>query len=63
VKIKVPAEVEGSFTYRRYKSYDDWHTIPMQRVGEELVAYVPHQPPAGNLNTKLSLSHRKRAST
>lgn len=55
VTIKVPAEVEGSFTYRRYKSYDEWHTIPMQRVGEELVAYVPHQPPAGKVEYKIEL--------
>lgn len=56
VSVKAPESVEGTFTYRRFKSYDEWHSVPMQREGEELAAYIPKQPPAGKVQYKVSLS-------
>ncbi|MBN1465626.1 hypothetical protein JXA02_07700 [candidate division KSB1 bacterium] len=35
--------------YRRYKTDDLWTRIQMQRLGDQLVAALPHQPPAGKL--------------
>jgi hypothetical protein len=55
VSIKAPEAVEGTFTYRRFKSYDEWHSVPMQREGDELAAYIPKQPPAGKVQYKVSL--------
>lgn len=50
VKLAVPnTEVSGYVRYRRYKSHDDWADIPLEREGDQLVAYLPHQPPAGKI--------------
>jgi len=44
------ASVSGSVRWRRYKSTDEWSTVPLM-PGEagELVAHLPQQPPAGKL--------------
>lgn len=43
------AEVSGFVRYRRYKSYDEWADIPLEREGDQLIAYLPHQPAAGKI--------------
>lgn len=55
VSVKAPEGVEGEFTYRRFKSWDDWHTVEMTREGDELFAMVPKQPPAGKVQYKVKL--------
>jgi len=55
VRIKAPEGVSGDFTYRRFKSYDVWHTVPMKRDGQFLVGYVPAQPPAGKVQYRVEL--------
>ncbi len=56
VEIAVPDEqVTGKLTYKRYKSYDEWTTIAMERDGEKLMAKLPYQPPAGKIEYKVSL--------
>lgn len=50
VKLTIPnPEVSGYVRYRRYKSHDDWADISLEREGDQLVAYLPHQPPAGKI--------------
>jgi hypothetical protein len=50
VKLTIPnTEVSGYVRYRRYKSYDEWADIPLKREGDQLVAYLPHQPAAGKI--------------
>ena len=50
VKLEIANdEVGGIIRYRRYKSHDGWADIPLQREGDHLVAYLPHQPAAGKL--------------
>lgn len=49
VKIQAPQGFKGRFKYKRYKSYDDWQTVPMKREDSLLVAAIPHQPPAGKV--------------
>lgn len=50
VKIEVPdLNMSGKITFKRYKSNDEWKTLPMQRFGKELMAEIPHQPPAGKI--------------
>jgi hypothetical protein len=47
--------ISGKITFKRYKSYDDWLTVDMVRKGGELTALLPHQPPAGKIEYKVSL--------
>lgn len=41
--------VYGFVRYKRFKSYDEWSTIPLKRENEILFAFLPEQPPAGKL--------------
>jgi hypothetical protein len=47
--------ITGKITFKRYKSYDNWLTVDMVRKGGELTALLPHQPPAGKIEYKVSL--------
>lgn len=49
-------DISGTFEYRRYKSFDEWHSVEMERKGDTLFAYVPHQPPAGKVMYNVSLN-------
>jgi len=56
VKINIAdTSVHGSFSYRRYKSNDEWTTVPMLRQGDELVSMIPMQPAAGKVSYKIYL--------
>jgi hypothetical protein len=48
--------VKGEFTYKRFKSHDSLTTVPMMRQNGKLVAYVPHQEPAGKVQYSVTLS-------
>ncbi|PLX14647.1 MAG: hypothetical protein C0598_00795, partial [Marinilabiliales bacterium] len=50
-------DVTGVFIYKRYKSYDDWTSVDMVRVGENLTAEVPMQPAAGKVEYKIQLKY------
>jgi hypothetical protein len=50
-------EIYGTVLYKRHKTSDPWSEIPMKRENISLVAYLPHQPPAGKLQYKIILSH------
>ncbi|MCF8219077.1 MAG: hypothetical protein K9I29_03850 [Bacteroidales bacterium] len=62
VAIPVPENknIHGSFAFRRYKSYDAWDTIPMQNTGDTLIAFIPHQPPAGKVQYNILLHHNTK---
>lgn len=47
--------ISGKITFKRYKSYDDWLTVDMDRKGDELTALLPNQPPAGKVIYNVSL--------
>lgn len=49
IKIEVPENYVGKLKYRRYKSYDEWHTVEMKRVDNLLAGDIPEQPPAGKV--------------
>jgi hypothetical protein len=50
LQIKViDRSIRGVFAFKRFKSNDKWTFIPMTREGENLIAFVPHQPPAGKI--------------
>jgi len=56
VKISVSdTSVKGLFSFKRYKSNDEWTTVPMIREGNELVSMIPMQPEAGKVSYKIIL--------
>ena len=48
--------VTGLITFKRYNTPDDWTTLTMQREGDDLIGYLPNQPPAGKLAYHVSLT-------
>jgi hypothetical protein len=48
-------EVTGEVAWRRFPTRDAWQVMPMAREGDELVAALPHQPPAGKLEYRVRL--------
>lgn len=56
VEIKIEnKDVSGIFTFKRYKSFDEWQSIPMIREGDMLKAKIPMQPAAGKVEYKVDL--------
>jgi hypothetical protein len=47
--------VTGYMDYRRYRSLDQWSRLPLERDGDRLLGYVPHQPPAGKVMYRVCL--------
>ena len=47
--------IHGALTWRRYPTDDAWETIPFGRAGDTLVSALPHQPPAGKLEYRVTL--------
>jgi hypothetical protein len=41
--------VKGFIKFKRFKSFDEWIETPMVREGDQLIANIPHQPPAGKV--------------
>lgn len=56
--IKIETEnksITGSISLKRYKSFDEWSTTDMTRVGNELVGVIPTQPMAGKVEYIVTL--------
>ena len=50
IKLEVKDKyLRGFMIYRKYPTLDNWDTLPMQRNGDFLSAYLPKQLPAGKL--------------
>lgn len=47
--------ITGEMRYRRFKSHDEWSTVPLSRDGADLIASVPKQPAAGKVMYQISL--------
>jgi hypothetical protein len=65
VGIDAPVEVEiankdvsGVFTFKRYKSFDEWQSVAMVREGDMLKAKIPMQPAAGKVEYKVDLLYQ-----
>lgn len=57
VKVKVPdRNITGLLEYKRYKTNDNWHQAVMTEDDGYLTASLPHQPPAGKLLYRVTLS-------
>lgn len=56
VTVEVENEtIEGRYRFRRFKSFDDWSEKPMEHRGNELIARLPNQPPAGKVEYQILL--------
>jgi hypothetical protein len=57
-EVRLPAPVgniQGTLIWKRHGLAESWQEIPMSRDGEELVGFLPHQPPAGKLDYRVRL--------
>lgn len=65
VSINVPGDnLSRAITrYKRYRSNDEWAVIPMLHQGDNYIAFLPHQPPAGKLMYQLELTDGKIVAT
>jgi len=48
--------VTGELAWRRFPTDEAWLETPLERLGDELVAELPHQPAAGKLEYSLRLA-------
>jgi hypothetical protein len=51
--------VTGEMIWKRYKSDDEWMVLKLIRKGENLVAAIPKQPPAGKVMYEIILTDSK----
>jgi hypothetical protein len=56
VSVLVPdTSITGEYQYMRVRSNDTWTAAPMKRVGNELMASIPHEPIAGKVMYHVTL--------
>jgi hypothetical protein len=56
IGVKVPdTTIRGEITYRRFRSYDPWTTVPLIRSKDSLTGSLPHQAIAGKVMYQVTL--------
>ncbi len=56
VKLTIPDPIiSGEMRWKRFRSHDEWMTQPLKRDGEQLIAAIPVQPPAGKVMYQITL--------
>lgn len=64
IAITVPGDdIEGLIIYKRFKTADPLDTVRMKLQGQELIGYLPGQPPAGKLEYTVVLLNDNQAYT
>lgn len=57
INLQVENEnISGYVSYKRFKTMDEWTTMPLIRNGKFLSTDLPYQPPAGKLMYKVVLN-------
>jgi len=57
VRVKAPdPAVTGTLAFRRFPTNEAWSFLQMSRSGDDLLAALPHQPPAGKLEVQIRLT-------
>ena len=49
IKLTCPDKISGSIQWKRFGTTDDYRIDRMEYDGKQLIARLPHQPPAGKL--------------
>ena len=57
VEVELPEEFSGNVIFRRFPTSEPWDTIALARVDDNLVCFLPNQPPAGKLEYHLELNY------
>jgi hypothetical protein len=52
----VDKRIDGLIKYKRLGTQDEWTSFSMQRDGNDLKGYLPHQPPAGKIMYHVALT-------
>jgi len=58
-EVRIPVNgnnVQGKIFFRRFPTNETWDTLAMSRTGNDLVASLPAQPPAGKLQYFVELT-------
>lgn len=55
VELTLPDDFSGEVVYRRFPTNETWDTIRLHRIDNNLVAFLPQQPPAGKLEYHVNL--------
>jgi len=56
VILRIPdITVNGTLNYRKYPTKDEMIKVDLKREGDQLVGYLPNQPPAGKLEYRIDL--------
>lgn len=56
-EMKVPEGTKAIYSYKRFKSFDDWTHIEIEEKDGYIRLAVPSQPPAGKVEYQLELIH------
>lgn len=57
IRIETPdQEYIGIVKYKRFKSFDEWSQVSLERDGDHLIAKIPHQPPAGKVDYLITIN-------
>lgn len=58
IRIKeVSGDLEGQLKFKRYRTHEVYQTINFTKEGNDLVAFLPPEPPAGKLEYEVTLLH------
>ena len=56
IELDVPdLDIAGEIEYRKFPTNDNWTKIKMERQQDKLFGYLPHLPPAGKYEYKVTL--------
>ncbi len=53
-------DMQATLHYKRYPSQDSWASTPFQIKNKQLIASLPHQPPAGKMQYYVEVEHEGR---
>ena len=57
-KLELPIpdqKITGTLSYKKYPTRDNWTVVELERQYDNLIGYLPHLPPAGKYEYKISL--------
>lgn len=56
ISLELPENFKGIVSYKRFKIDEAWTDVPMVNIGDQAMALLPHQPPAGKLEYLITIN-------